>query len=43
MEENKCMLCNGHGFVEDLEGDEWVDVKCPECLGTGVDEDEEGR
>lgn len=44
MDENKCLLCNGFGFIQELDDNEgWEDARCPECGGSGIDEDEEGK
>lgn len=45
MEENKGMLCNGYGCVEEWDDslNDWIDVRCEDCGGTGIEEDEEGR
>lgn len=43
-EKGECMFCNGYGAVEERNEslNDWKDVTCPECGGTGVDDDPEG-
>ena len=44
-DEQECMFCNGHGVVEEWSEslNDWEDVRCPECGGTGIDDDPEGQ
>lgn len=43
-EKSECMFCSGHGVIEEWNFNmhDWEDIICPECGGTGVDDDPEG-
>lgn len=44
-DKEECMFCKGHGAIEEWNEltHEWEDFTCPDCGGTGLEDDPEGQ